>query len=111
MMNTGLPYAVRKNAEEISPEFGDLITRILAPHAFINMRKAQGLLSIASRYPKDIIALASQAALDDYRHLTPKVFTSIIEKIIESNEEETSINISTETSCFVRNMDYFINVN
>jgi transposase len=111
MMNTGLPYAVRKNAEEIGPEFGDLITRILAPHAFINMRKAQGLLSIASKYPQDIISLASQAALADYRHLTPKIFTSIIEKIIESNEEEKTITISNETSCFVRDMDYFINVN
>ena len=110
MMNTGLPYAIRKNAEAIAPEFGELVEKILSPHAFINMRKAQGLLSIASRYPKDIIALASQAALDDYRHLTPKLFISIIEKLAERAEEKT-ITISNETSCFVRDMDYFINVN
>jgi hypothetical protein len=35
----------------------------------------------------------------------------MIEKIIESNEEEEKITISNETSCFVRDMDYFINVN
>jgi transposase len=106
-MNKGLPYAVRKNAEAICPELGDLINKILSPHAFINMRKAQGILSIANKYPKDIIARASQAAFDNYRYLSPKIFKSIIEKIIEPREDEL-LNISDETSSFVRTMDYFI---
>jgi len=106
-MNKGLPYALRKNAEEICQEFGDLINKILSPHAFINMRKAQGMLSIASKYPPDIIAKASQAALDNYRHLSPKIFNSIIERIIEPQKDE-ALNISHETSNFVRTMDYFI---
>ncbi|MGB8705510.1 MAG: IS21 family transposase [Gillisia sp.] len=106
-MNKGLPYAVRKNAESICPEFGELITKILSPHAFINMRKAQGILSIALKYPADIIAKASRAALNDYRNISPKIFASIIEKITESVEDE-ALNISKETSGFVRPMDYFI---
>jgi hypothetical protein len=109
-MNKDMPYALRKNAEKICPEFGELITRILAPHAFINMRKALGLMNVASKYPTDIIAKASLIALDDYSHMTSKIFTVIIEKITEPLEEET-IDISNETSCFVRNMDYFINPN
>jgi len=71
------------------------------------MRKAQGILSIANKYPKDIIARASQAALNNYRYLSPKIFKSIIEKIIEPGEDEM-LNISDETSSFVRTMDYFI---
>jgi len=109
-MNKDMPYALRKSAEEICPEFGELITRILEPHAFINMKKALGLISVASKYPADIIASASLIALDDYRYMTSKIFTSIIEKLTEPQEEET-IDISNETSSFVRNMDYFINQN
>jgi hypothetical protein len=74
------------------------------------MKKALGLISVASKYPADIIARASLIALDDYRYMTSKIFTSIIEKLTEPQEEET-IDISNETSSFVRNMDYFINQN
>ena len=113
-INSGLPYAVRKNAEAICPELGELIKKILSPHAYINMRKAQGILSIAGKYPTDIVASASRAALDNYRHLSPKIFKAIIEKLtepkVESNgsTEDEQMNISNETSSYLRGMDYFI---
>ena len=50
------------------------------------MRKAQGILYIANKYPKDIVATASQAAIDNYRHLSPKIFKAIIEKLMEPKE-------------------------
>lgn len=106
-MNKDMPYALRKKAEGIGTEFGELITKILSPHAFINMRKALGLMHVVSKYPRDIIASASQIALDDYRHMSSKIFTSIIGKITGPPEEEV-LNISTETSEFVREVDYFI---
>jgi len=106
-MNKDMPYALRKKAEEIGPEFGELIIKILTPHAYINMRKALGLMHVASKYPRDIIAKASRVAVDDYRRMSSKIFTSIIEKLTEPPEEEV-INISTETSLFVRDVDYFI---
>ncbi len=110
-MNKGLPYAVRKNAEEICPEFGELINKILSPHAYINMRKAQGILYIANKYPIDIVASASRAALDNYRYLSPKIFKAIIEKLIAETKEDELLNISDETSAFIRQMDYFISKN
>ena len=106
-INSGLPYAVRKNAEAICPEFGELIKKILSPHAYVNMRKAQGILYIANKYPSDIVTSASRLALDNYRHLSPKIFKAIIERLIEPKEDET-LDISNETSSFVRGMDYFI---
>ena len=109
-LNSGLPYAVRKNAEAICPEFGELVNKILSPHAYINMRKAQGILYIANKYPKDIVAAASQVAIDNYRHLSPKIFKGIIEKLIEPKEDQ-QMNISDETSAFIRGIDYFINNN
>ena len=108
VINKGMPYALRKNAEEICPEFGDLINKILTPHAFINMRKALGLMNVASKYPADIVAGASRVALDDYRHMSSKIFTSIIEKITEPQIEQT-LTISDETFHFVRDIEYFIN--
>ena len=106
-MNKGLPYALRKNAGAICFELGELINKILSPHAYINMRKAQGILYVANKYPKDIVASASRAALDNYRYLSPKIFKAIIEKLIEPKEDD-KLNISNETSTFVRTMDYFI---
>jgi transposase len=106
-LNSGLPYAIRKNAGAICQEFGELIDKILSPHAYINMRKAQGILYVANKYPKDIVALASRAALDNYRYLSPKIFKAIIEKLIEPKEDE-QLDISNETNSFVRGMDYFI---
>ncbi|HUX60570.1 MAG TPA: IS21 family transposase [Ignavibacteriaceae bacterium] len=106
-MDKGLPYALRKNAEAICPEFGELINKILSPHAYINMRKAQGILYIADKYPKDIVASASRAALDNYRYLSPKIFKAIIQKLINNKEDELP-GISDETSTFIRQMDYFI---
>lgn len=109
-LNSGLPYALRKNAEAICPELGELINKILAPHAFINMRKAQGILYIANKYPKDIVSEASRAALDNYRHISPKIFKAIIERLTEPKEDE-QMNISNETSSYLRGMDYFIHKN
>ena len=109
-MNKDMPYALRKKAAGISPAFGELITKVLSPHAFINMKKALGLINAASGCPEDIITKASLIALEDYRHITAKFFVSIIEKLTQTPEEE-SLNISDETSCFLRNMDYFINSN
>ncbi|MHB1688249.1 MAG: Mu transposase domain-containing protein [Ignavibacteriaceae bacterium] len=110
-MNKGLPYAVKKNAEAICPEFGELINKILSPHAYINMRKAQGILYIANKYTKDIVASASKAALDNYRYLSPKIFKAIIEKQIAETKQDEQLNISDETSAFIRQMDYFISKN
>lgn len=109
-LNIGLPYAVRKSAEAVCPEFGELIKKILTPHAYINMRKAQGILYIAKKYPNDMVSAASRTALDNYRHLSPKIFKAIIEKLMEHKEEQ-QLNISDETSAYVRTMDYFINDN
>jgi len=37
-----MPYALRKNAEEICPEFGDLINKVLSPHALSTCGKRLG---------------------------------------------------------------------
>ncbi|MEW5842244.1 MAG: IS21 family transposase [Bacteroidota bacterium] len=105
VMDTGLPFHLRKQARNICTELGELIDKILMPHAFINMRKAQGILSIASRCSVEEVKIASLKAINNYRNITPRLFLSLIE---ENNEEEKTITISEETTSFIRNSEYFI---
>lgn len=111
-MNSGLPMYLRTKATKIAPEFGELINKILSPHAYINMRKAQSLISIAEKHSSELISKASKSAQNDYRRIHPKLFISIIEKIEAGiKENETAIVISENTHGFIREMDYFMNNN
>jgi transposase len=111
-MDTGMPMYLRKKAKQISPEFGQLIDKILSPHAYINMRKAQSLICIAEKHPPELVTMASISVQNDYRHIHPKLFKSILEKIeIEIKENESAITISENTQGFIREMDYFISNN
>lgn len=108
-MDTGMPMYLRMKAKQICPEFGELINNVLSPHAYINMRKAQSLISIAQKHPAELISKASLAAQSDYRRVHPKLFMSIIEKIETGiKENQTAITISESTRAFIREMEYFI---
>jgi hypothetical protein len=104
-MDVGLPFHLRKQARSICLEFGELIDKILMPHAFINMRKAQGVLSVASHFTVEDIKDASIIAMADYRNISPKLFLSLIEK---RKEKEEAIGMSEETTSFIRSTEYFI---
>lgn len=111
-MDSGLPMYLRMKAKQISPEFGELINKILSPHAYINMRKAQALISIAEKHPSELISKASMSAQSEYKRIHPKLFKSIIEKIESGiKENETAIAISENTQMFLRGMEYFTSNN
>jgi len=111
-MDSGLPMFLRTKAHQISPEFGELINKILIPHAYINMRKAQSLIAIAEKHSSELISKASISAQSNYRRIHPKLFKSIIEKIESGiKENETAIAISENTQVFIRGMEYFMNNN
>lgn len=108
-LDTGMPFYLRKQAAEISLQFEKLICKVLTPNAYINLRRAQGIVNIAKNYPKDVIELASITAMKDYPTVHPNIFKSIVEKqqqIINQAKDE-QIKISPETSDFIRDMEYF----
>jgi transposase len=107
-IDSGLPLLLRKRASKICDELGMLIDKILSPHAFINMRKAQGILSVAEKHPIENVSKASMDAIFNYRRVTPQIFLSLIEREPVIEEQ---INISEETSSFIRKAEYFINNN
>ena len=109
-LDTGMPLFLINKAAAISAEFGKLITKILSPNAYINMRRAQSIIGIASGYSAELIGSASAAALDCYGSVHPKLFKSIIEKLqLQEIENDSSIRISENTLILVRSMDYFTN--
>lgn len=109
-LDAGMPFYLRKKAGETGPIFQILVTQILAPHAQINMRTAQNLVHFACKYPAAIIEEASSAALEQHGTVHPKLFKSIIEKIIQKkSENQSGLPLSEETRLFTRKPDYYDN--
>lgn len=105
LMDSGMPLSLRKKAFMMCEELGMLIDKVLAPHAIINMRRAQAIISIASKYPIDAVKRVSEYALINYRTIPPKLFLSLLEN---QKEPEKEIVMSEETSSFIRDIKYFI---
>jgi len=103
----GMPKYLLGQAKMISEEFESLIKKILSPHAYINMRKAQDLIRIAEKYPAEIITEATLIAMNNYKSVNPKSFSFIIAELLSSVQQE-EIPISNETSSYIRSSDYFI---
>ena len=107
-LNKGFPKYLQDKAAQTSYHFGQLVKRILEPHAFINLRKAQGLVALADKFEPDLIELAAQMALDKCLTVTPKSFKKLLQKLQSENQNKDQITISEQTSQFVRTMDYFV---
>jgi len=104
----GTPAQLCRKAARIGVNFALLIQSILKPHAFLNLRKAQGIVSVAQKYPSEIIEDVSQFALSMKSSLTPKLFKSMVENVQQRNIElKSQLSLSDETAHFVRTMDYF----
>ena len=90
----------------------ELIEKLLTPHAFINLRRAQGIISVAKNYSSNIVHQAAVIALRELTSYHPKEFKSIIIKLLSEEEQIVSeMHISEMTQQFVRPMNYFINNN
>ncbi len=78
-LDEGMPLKLQQQAANVGKHFALLIRTVLEPHAFINMRKAQGLLALAEKYQASVLDEAAQSALQQHIPITtPKVFKRII---------------------------------
>jgi len=111
-IKSGMPGYLLNQAKNISGELGKLVWKILIPHAYINMRKAQGIIRIAEKFNSDIIDRVSIIAMENHKRITPKIFMRIIEDInTVTTERQENIPVSEETSSFLRDTEYFIHNN
>jgi hypothetical protein len=107
-LDAGLPRLLCLKARHIGPHFEMLITQILSLHAFLNLRRAQGLLTLASGYPHEIVEAAAQRAMSLGKPIGYKTFKHILEALVRDHSVASDeLELSLETQSFVRSMDYF----
>ena len=85
-LDHGLARHIQIQAETVGPNFYQLLRKTLEPHAFINLRKAQGLMSLTSKWKPDLIELAAVYALEHRISVTPKNFQRLLEKFNPKNQ-------------------------
>ena len=112
-LSGNMPGYLIREAERISGKnLQTLITKLLTPHAFINMRRAQGIISVARNYSGKVVEAAAEIALRELRSYHPKEFKNIIIKLLSEKDENASqLAVSEMTLQFVRPMNYFTNKN
>ncbi len=108
VLDEGLHRSLIERSEKISPHFHRLIRRLLEVHAFLNLRNAQGLLTLAGRYDSSDVDRAAAFALDHHLKLTPSVFRELLGKLRALDRHDEALTLSDESLSFVRNMEYFI---
>ncbi len=105
--NKGLPRYLQDQAGKIGPEFQSLIQSVLTPHAFLNLRRAQGIVSVAKSYPPELVEQVAATLVAQPVPFTPKYFKASMEKLALLEYQSQEIPLSEETKAFVRDPEYF----
>lgn len=106
-VDKGLPLYLQTEAGKIGLQFQSLVRSVLTPHAFINLRRAQGIVSIAKSYPAELVEHVAATLATQPVAFTPKYFKASIEKLVELEYQSQEIPLSDETKTFVRDPEYF----
>jgi hypothetical protein len=106
-LDSGLHKSMLVRAERIGPNFYTVIRSILKVHAFINLRKAQGVMALAERFDAALIDKASAFVLDHHESVTPQSFKMLLEKMYHHQNTSIAIPVSPASMEFVRDMSYF----
>ena len=102
-------------AARVGPHFRKLIKALLANHAFLNLRRAQGLIRLLDTNARE--QLEGAAAYLLARNISPSVKT--MRRLLENpgdymgepdaSTDEPTPAIGEQTRSFIRSADYFIN--
>lgn len=106
-LDEGIPKELRQKAKQVGPHFEQLITVILEPHAFINMRKAMGIVSLTKKFDNALLEKSAQVILQKQLPLKSNTIKKIIEKHYNDQMTEKEIPMSEETRSFLRSGSYF----
>lgn len=108
VLDEGVPRAILKKAQAISPHLYQLLRSLLEVHAFINLRKAQGLLALADHFNHALIDTAAAFAIQHRLSLSPKQFRHLLEKLQAAETTTTTLPLSQQSLEFIRDITYFI---
>jgi len=107
VLDRDYPLRLQKQAGRTGPTFRKLIRRVLEPHAFLNMRRAQGLLQLAEKHSPQLVEQAAAQALETRSFETPKEFKKLLQKLNQEDKEHDIPQASQQSLEFLRDMDYF----
>ena len=68
-LDQGLPLCLQNKAAAVGDNFAKLIRSVLKPHAFLNLRKAQGLVSLTDKYDPQLIEQAATIFLKQHLNI------------------------------------------
>lgn len=101
-----------ERASRIGPFFHRLIHDLLSVHAFINLRRAQGLLAIAENTGDATLVERAAVLIEDHGlKATPQEFRRLLAKLNAECSAPNVLPLSAATGEFVRDIQYFINNN
>lgn len=99
-----------ERASKIGPVFSQLIGDLLAAHAYVNLRRAQGLVS-AAEGASDARLAERVAGLIELHSMktTPQNFRHLLAKVASEASTPNLLPLSEATADFIRDINYFIN--
>jgi transposase len=100
-------------SRQIGPDFHQLIRHLFDVDAFVNLRRAQGLVKEAEEAHDPQLVNRAAGFMHQYRvRATPRDLRSILEKLrIEDEHQHYALSLSDVSHEFVRDITYFINNN
>lgn len=108
MFRENYPQSLINQARTVCKEAGEFIESILKPHAYLNYRRAQGLLNSIKKNQSHECLKKVCIKAKNIKIVSPKVF----EKILENEAKQFSINFQTTGvyahSAAARDMFYYI---
>lgn len=107
MLDQGLPAYLQKQAEVVGPCYKKMVRRVLEPHAYINLRKAQGFVKLIEQYEHRHLEKAAQMTLEKHQSVKLKPFVQLVQKQSLEDLQPQQIPISFLTDEFIRPMNYF----
>lgn len=98
-----------ERAQRIGPVFHRLVDGLLGVHAYLNLRRAQGLVSIAEKtHDAPLVESAAKLIEQHLLSATPEHLRQLVAKLMAERSTPNLLPLSEATSEFVRDISYFI---
>lgn len=97
-----------KRAERLGSDFHQIIRDLLEAHAYLNLRRAQGLVAVAQDYDPHLVARAARFMLQHRLKFSPRDLRHLLDKLQAEGSSERSLPFSDASGEFVRDITYFI---
>jgi transposase len=110
MMDGGYPKYLLNQSRNFGDRSYELIKQVLTPHAYLNARRAQGILNIMKEYSSKPYFDYVCAKAVEHRINTPQLFHDMMKR--KANELKPAIEkmeISEEGKQMTRGVDYYLN--